>query len=443
MSLKKLIMLLLVLGVGLVIINNDMGASELQTQSETELATTIENIVDETTFEGSIIISKNIGDSYELLYADGVGSQGGYDIDTIYDVGSVSKLYTTVAIMQLVESGDLSYDDTLPMFFEDVPEDKAQISIAMLLTHTSGINVSENEDHTYSKQQEIKRIMESEISFEPGSNYKYANSGYTLLAAIIEEVSGKSYEVYMDEAIFTPLGLSSTGFPGDADLNSNKAVEGTLDGENYGNVTNFEYGWWSKGYTDILTTPRELTYFFQALISGKLLGDKSIEKLITPEVNLGSDNYRGYGTDIKYPNTEDKIIGHTGIWYGGNTAVYYRPSDGILLTLACDQLNVAYDLPANAVFNQINANYPVGSYSDFPAIDSVEVKDLNQEQVQLPSQFTKQMTNTSTRSALTPLEQGQLAVLNIIQSYRLIIIVICILLCVIISHYLIVRIQNK
>ncbi len=412
MNLRKL-NILLVLFISLLGVNNLFYASETESEiddrfvPESTLQKSVEKAVEDTNFNGSVMISKNNGDSYDVLYQGPAGTDGGYNIDTIYDVGSVSKIYTTTAIMMLQEEGKLNYNDKITKYFDNVPKSKQDVTIKMLLTHTSGIYAEENDNHNVTKENEINRILKSEQKFEPDSNYLYSNAGFTLLAAIVEEASGQTYEEYMFEHIFEPLGLTHTGFPNTNALKDEAAVVGTLNGVTYGKVTNFDFGWYSKGYSDVLTTPRELTYFFQALISGKLINEKNLGLMDLDEVNLGNDSYRGYGTDVKHKGTKKEVVGHTGIWYGGNTVAYYRPADKVLFILACDQLTVSSDLPANYVFNTLNAMYPSKALNKQKSIETVEIEPLiNPDANELP-EFNIDVSEIQNEELVTTLSKQE------------------------------------
>lgn len=391
--------ILMSLFVCLLALNSTFFASEKKADEVTQdsLASAVKKSINDTNFNGSVMISKNNVDNYDVLYEGAVGTDGGYDIDTLYDIGSISKLYTTIAIMLLQEDGKLDYSDTIDQYIDGVPSDKQDVTIQMLLTHTSGIYVDENEDHSVSKETELKRILNNDLAFTPGTNYKYSNAGFTLLAAIIESASGETYEDYLTENLFDPLGLESTGFPDSEYLDDLPAVSGELDGVDYGIVTDFDFGWYSKGYTDILTTPRELTYFFQAVASGKVINKENMALMGSNQMDIGNDTVRGYGTYVKHSGTDEKIVGHLGIWYGGNSVVYYRPSDQILFVMTCDEVNVSYDFPANSVFNTLTEEFTSGTLSDVEAVETVDIEDLITEEIE-PAVETISAADTSSES---------------------------------------------
>lgn len=458
MNLKKL-NIILILFIGLLNINSIFYASETEEVVDdrfvpaNSLANSVQKAVKDTNFNGSVMISQNAGSAYNVLYEGAVGTKGGYSIDTVYDVGSVSKLYTTTAIMMLQEQGSLNYSDKLTKYFDNVPKDKQNITIKMLLTHTSGIYASENENHNVTKENEIRRIFNQDLAFKPGTNYKYSNAGFTLLAAIVEAASGESYEDYLQENIFDPLALTKTGFPNSTNLSTVPAVSGTLNGVSYGKVTNFDFGWYSKGYSDVLTTPRELTYFFQALINGKLIGPENLKLMKLDEVDLGSDMYRGYGTDIKHIGTKKQIVGHTGIWYGGNTVVYYRTADKMLFVLACDQLNVSNDLPANYVFNTLNAMYPAGKLKAQPIVETVTIEELLNPDAETIPVFEADVTQPNNNQLIEPLSKQATVtgvktdfkrVVNFTKAHKdYVLAIMCVFIIITISLILAIRIKRR
>lgn len=407
MNLKKLniALCLCLIGLGFSSIFNASETVEDRYVPSTSLSKSISKAVSDTNFNGTVMVSKNNGDSYDILYQDAIGSDGGYDIDTVYDIGSVSKLYTTTAIMLLEQEGKLEYDDKISKFIDDVPSDKADITIEMLLTHSSGLYVPENEDHDVSKNAEISRILKSNLNFEPGTNYVYSNAGFTLLAAIIESASEQSYEDFITDNIIVPLDLKKTGFPNSNYLKDEPAVAGTLNGESYGKVTDFDFGWFSKGYTDVLTTPRELTYFFNALVSGRLLDDDNLKLMNSTTIQISDTSYRGYGTEHFNVGTETEVVGHSGVWYGGNTAAYYRPSDGLVFIMMCDELTTSGNLPANHAFNSLNAMYPTGALKDQESVETVAVGPLYDPNAQEAPEFDVEVSEIENSELIEPLSR--------------------------------------
>ena len=126
--------------------------------------------------------------------ADGVAA----DCDTAYDVMSMTKQFTAAAILKLEMLGELSVGDRIGEFVEDVPPDKRRITLHDLLTHTSGLPDSLGDDYdAVSKEQMLEAALESRLRSKPGTEYRYSNAGYSVLAAIVEEASALGYEEFL------------------------------------------------------------------------------------------------------------------------------------------------------------------------------------------------------------------------------------------------------
>src|SRR5215510_5954384 len=129
--------------------------------------------------------------------------------ETVFDIGSITKVFTAVAIMQLEERGKLSTSDKITKYFSNVPPDKSAITLHHLLTHTSGLAYDdfyssatlEVREILKDREKFIQRILSFPLGFEPGTKRSYSNSGFSLLAAIVEKLSSQSYERYLRENI--------------------------------------------------------------------------------------------------------------------------------------------------------------------------------------------------------------------------------------------------
>jgi D-alanyl-D-alanine carboxypeptidase len=139
--------------------------------------------------------------------------------ETVYRLGSITKQFTALAIMQLAEQGKLSVDDELTRFLPDYPTAGHKVTVHQLLNHTSGIKSYTSLKDFFKrarqdfKHEELLALFQNEpFDFEPGAKWSYNNSGYYLLGMIIEKASGKSYAQYLEENIFRPLGMSATRY---------------------------------------------------------------------------------------------------------------------------------------------------------------------------------------------------------------------------------------
>ena len=186
---------------------------------------------------------------------------------TKFRVGSITKSFTAIVILQLQERGLLSLDDTLSKYLPDYPSAE-RITIRRLLNHTSGIPGTTSQDQT--------------LEFVPGSRISYSNTGYIVLGRVIEKICGKPYEAVLQENIFQPLGMKDTGYDHAEVLLKHRAAGYTVGPK--GDVQNAEHinmaGPFAAG--GLYSTVGDLYLFDQALYSEKLLKAATLEQAFTP-----------------------------------------------------------------------------------------------------------------------------------------------------------------
>ena len=184
---------------------------------ESKLDEYVKALVDMGQFSGSVLVAKD----GKILLCKGYG-MANYELDvpnmpqTKFRLGSITKQFTAMAIMQLQERGLLSVTDKLSKYIPDYPHGD-EITIHHLLTHTSGIvaKISECNDEKikpHTIQQVIALFKNKPLDFKPGEKYSYSNAGYIVLSYIIEKASGKKYEEFLREYVFMPLGMNSSGY---------------------------------------------------------------------------------------------------------------------------------------------------------------------------------------------------------------------------------------
>ena len=160
----------------------------------------------------------------KVLFAKGYGLANAEHevpntLETKFRLGSITKQFTATAVLILQDQGKLKVQDPVGKYLSESPKAWEKVTIHHLLTHTSGIP-SYTDDPSYEKSMTqpetvssmIARFKDKTLEFEPGSKFHYDNSGYFLLGAIVEKVSGKSYETFLKEAIFEPIGMTNTGY---------------------------------------------------------------------------------------------------------------------------------------------------------------------------------------------------------------------------------------
>ena len=204
-----------------------------------------------------------------------------------FRIGSITKMFTAAMILQLVEEGKLKLTDTLDKFLPQVPNAR-KITIMQILSHRSGIpnirrdqNVQGNVNTTpMTKDEHLALIIKATPDFEPDTKSLYSNSGYFLLGLIIEKLTGKSYEVVLQEKICKKIGLRDTYTAiGDIDVNKNESLTYfIIPGGDWKQVPETHPSiLFSAGA--IVSTPNDLAKFIQALFDGKILSKQSLDQL--------------------------------------------------------------------------------------------------------------------------------------------------------------------
>lgn len=215
--------------------------------------------------------------------ADGVVLEKGYGLAdrtrnlpntgaTVFPLGSIVKVFTREAMQSLAEAGKLSLDDPLPKFFDDVPADKQAITIQHLLDHQAGLAAHHDQEGDFEpmdRAEALRRIFAQELRFAPGTSRAYSNSGYTLLAAIIETVSGQPYRDFVMEKLIQPAGLTHTGFYRDPHWTDAQVAIG-YEAQTFGDVNSPKYWpgptWALMGSGGMGSTVRDLYTWMHTML---------------------------------------------------------------------------------------------------------------------------------------------------------------------------------
>jgi CubicO group peptidase (beta-lactamase class C family) len=262
-------------------------------------------------FNGSVLVAEK----GKIIYEKGFGLANmewaiPNQPDTKFRIGSVTKQFTAALVLQLVEEGKIKLDGKITDYLTDYRKDTGdKVTIHQLLNHTSGIPSYTNRPgffaefsrDPYNITDFVKKFASGDLEYEPGSKYSYNNSGYSLLGAIIEKVTGKSYETVLTERIFKPLGMTNSGYDNHAPLIQKRA--GGYEKRPSGYV-NAPYLDMSLPYAagSIYSTVEDLFKWDLALEGDKIISAESKRLMLTP----GLGNY-GYGIRIT-----DQPIGKTG-----------------------------------------------------------------------------------------------------------------------------------
>ncbi len=259
--------------------------------------------------------------------------------DMVFRIGSVTKQFTAAAILLLAEAGKLAVGDDLRKHLPDYPTHGRAITIEHLLTHTSGIrsytdmaSFGENVRKDMSVDEVIALFKDEPLAFEPGDKYAYNNSGYFLLGAIIEKASGKTYETYLREKIFEPLGMSQTYYGSASRIIPNRAQG--YDGVN-GEFQNAEYLSMTIPYAagSLLSTIDDLAKWARALEAPGFLNRESLEKWWKPfRLANGESVHYGYGWAIS-DYYGHRVVSHGGGINGFTCHLLKVPEDGVFVAV--------------------------------------------------------------------------------------------------------------
>ncbi len=295
-------------------------------------------------FNGTILVAEKGNIIYDTAFGFGnFTTREPLNDSSSFYLASVSKQFTAMAIMILKEQNKLSYNDTLTKYFPEFPAYANKITIRHLLTHTSGLADYLSMDNLYKpglNNEEVLNtlVTQKKLNFYPGDRFSYSNSGYVILAMIVERVSGKPFNVFMKEYIFDPLGMKNTlVFDKSKPAIRNRAVgfnkNGDLD----------DYEILTAGDGGLYSTTHDLFLWDQSLYHNKLVDSSTLaEAFHETKLNNGSLSNYGFGWVIAR-DAKNKIVSHNGGMNGYRTMIYRDMKNRnsiIMLTNKGDAANV-------------------------------------------------------------------------------------------------------
>ncbi len=284
-------------------------------------------------FNGTVLVAKNEG----ILLEKGYGYMNFSDSrpndpNTIFQIASVTKQFTAITILKLVELKKLSLTDKLNKFFPDFPKGDS-ITIENLLTHTSGISDHFNDSDMKGSSPVTEEIIQSTVKkfgldFSPGSDWHYSNKGYQLLGFIIEKVTGMTYFDAVRKYIFAPLKMNNSGFAF-SQLKSNEKATGywSYPHDAHAQIAGIVDSNASFSAGSIYSTVGDLYKWNLGLQHYKIVPETLMEKAYTPHKN----NY-GFGLFID-SSFNKRVISHSGDIFGFKSDIERVPEDGVCIVL--------------------------------------------------------------------------------------------------------------
>lgn len=263
------------------------------------------------------------------------------DNNTKYKVGSISKIFTAVITMQLIEEKKLRLETKLTKFFPKL-ENADKISIEDLLHHRTGIKDYINQDSITQeeldapdlKQTILNKILNYESIAEPNTKFEYSNSNYYLLGIIIEKITKKSFAENLENRIVKKVGLKNTYYPSEqVNVLNKESYSYLFDGSKWGKTEEWKNDI-AYAAGSVISTPNDLTAFLYELFEGKLVKKSSLESMKELKDSYGK-------ALIQMPFGERKFYGHTGGIESFRSVVGYYPTEkvGISLVVNGDNFN--------------------------------------------------------------------------------------------------------
>jgi CubicO group peptidase (beta-lactamase class C family) len=302
----------------------------------------VQSYVRDKMFRGVVLVAKD----GKPVFRKGYGNANDeWDIpnapDTRFRLGSITKQFTAVAILQLAEQGKLNVEHPLQKYYAEAPESWKGITIHHLLNHTSGIKSYTSIDKFFPKMSrdartpaEIIRLTQDQaLEFAPGEKYAYNNTGYILLGYIIEKVSGKSYADYVRDHIFEPAGMKDSGYDTASAVIKKRAAGYEANGAN----TPFLDMSLPYAAGSLYSTVDDLVKWDEALHANKLISRASFEAMTKP----GKGNY-GYGLVMQTIDGKPAQL-HGGGINGFNTNMIRFPNEHVVAIALANQSSSAPD----------------------------------------------------------------------------------------------------
>ncbi len=294
-------------------------------------------------FHGAVLVAKN----KKIVYQNQVGyadfrKKTPLNSESVFQLASVSKQFTAAAIMQLKEKSKLKLTDSVNAYFPDFPY--KNITIRNLLNHTSGLpkyfwvaehEWKENKPPTNKDLMEVLPISKAQRFFKPGRNFDYSNTGYFVLASIIEKVTGISFNQYLQKNIFEPLNMRNSyvySYQNDTIRKNQLKGYRLYRGWKHikiGNTVNDAI----VGDKNVYSTLEDLFKWTYGLNSGGLITQESLDLMYTKGETIYGRKVP-YGFGFRLDSSDKKNIYHYGKWNGFSTALTnYLEEDMVVIVL--------------------------------------------------------------------------------------------------------------
>jgi D-alanyl-D-alanine carboxypeptidase len=292
--------------------------------------------------------------------------------EQVFRIASITKSFTAALLVQMAARGDVSLDAPAVRYLGDAPLDP-RITLRQLLSHTAGVSETDaapqpplgNAEVPIAEQ--VRRIVARPLDFEPGTKQRYSNAGYILLAAVIEKVTGQSWDEAMRTRLFAPLGLADTGYDRTDAIMPGRVQGYSSDKGVLRNATPFNLSI-PKTAGSLRSTAADLLRWMRALSQGKVLGTAGFAEMNNPALaGVGVQERYGLGL-YRWQIRGQDAIGHTGQINGFTSALFYLPAADVTVVVLANNDNFdAQTLARRMAAIAIGKPYPLLRASAVPA----------------------------------------------------------------------------
>jgi CubicO group peptidase (beta-lactamase class C family) len=311
-----------------------LAQDKAQTDNVARMEQVVQSYVPDKNFMGSVLVAQD----GKILLDKGYGFANlEWEIPntptTKYRLGSITKQFTAASILLLEERGKLKVEDPVKKYIPDAPAAWDKITIFHLLTHTSGIpsftsfpDFESKEAQPMTPEKLVEWFRDKPLEFQPGEKWNYSNSGYILLGYLLEKISGQSYSDFVQQNIFTPLGMKDSGYDSNSAVIAHRAA-GYAPGKDGPVNAGFVHMSIPFSAGALYSTTEDLLRWEQGLFGGKVLKPESLAKMTTP---FKQDYAFGLGVATRNGH---KVIAHNGGIEGFNTSLAYYPDDKLVVVV--------------------------------------------------------------------------------------------------------------
>ncbi|MEO7456537.1 MAG: serine hydrolase domain-containing protein [Gemmatimonadaceae bacterium] len=266
--------------------------------------------------------------------------------ETLFDIGSIPKTFTAVSIFQLRDAGKLRVSDSLGRFFPSAPPDKRGITLWQLMTHSSGlqlyIDTTGGDFELLNRDSALALAFQQPLRFPPGTREAYSNTGYTVLAAVVEQACACSFEHYVREHVFQPARMTQTFFWGDRALPRYRGLVagGYVAGVSQGSPRTWPRTWAATGANGVASSNGDLLRFAESLRTARLLSLESQREMQTTPFRRYAAGWDAYRVD------SGQVISKGGSSeFGFKSQLRRHPAEAVSIVLLFNAVTSSEDQP--------------------------------------------------------------------------------------------------